>query len=173
MNFVRIETASEEETLLLGRLLGETLRGGELLALRGILGAGKTLFTKGIAEGLGLRDSRCVTSPTFVLIQHYECRALRLHHVDAYRLSGAWDLVSVGVDDLLGPGSVTVIEWPERVPELLEGPHLEVRLEILGSTRRAVELEGRHGFPTPPVEILSEGFEAGKRTLGRGAPRTA
>jgi tRNA threonylcarbamoyladenosine biosynthesis protein TsaE len=133
------------------------------VALSGPLGAGKTLLTKGIAAGLGLRDTRCVTSPTFVLVQHYDCGPLRLHHIDAYRLQGAWDLIEIGIDDLFTRNAVTVIEWPERVGDLLTPPHLRVDIEILGSSTRALTFRARNGFPRVRIEALRKALAGGSK----------
>ncbi|HUU43647.1 MAG TPA: tRNA (adenosine(37)-N6)-threonylcarbamoyltransferase complex ATPase subunit type 1 TsaE [Planctomycetota bacterium] len=124
-----------EETLSLGRRLGERLDAGDVVALTGPLGAGKTMLTKGIALGLGLADVRAVRSPTFVLVSEYEAR-VRLYHVDAYRLSGADELEALGSDEFMFSGGVTVIEWADRVAEALPAQHLRVACKHAGETRR-------------------------------------
>jgi tRNA threonylcarbamoyladenosine biosynthesis protein TsaE len=106
---------SPEETQSLGTRLGNHLRGGEILLLSGQLGAGKTLFVKGIAHALGVPDDE-VTSPSFTLVNHYLGR-LKLYHIDLYRLSeGAQAAYAVDLDELLTDESaVIVIEWAERM----------------------------------------------------------
>jgi tRNA threonylcarbamoyladenosine biosynthesis protein TsaE len=124
----------------LGERLGKLAPGGSVIALRGGLGAGKTTFAKGFARGLGVAAE--VTSPTYTIVSEYEGR-LRLHHIDAYRLSGSEDLYSVGGDDLLAdPGGICLIEWSERIEAALppETAVAELRVEADGS--RLLCLEG-------------------------------
>ncbi len=122
-----IESRSPDETLELARRLGATLQGGEVVALEGDLGSGKTTFTKGLCLGLGVTDSRLVSSPTYVLEHVYEGR-LRIHHYDAYRLQGSEELVGLGFRDHLSPESVLVIEWADRVLDALPVGCLRVDL---------------------------------------------
>jgi tRNA threonylcarbamoyladenosine biosynthesis protein TsaE len=112
-----------------------------VIALRGGLGAGKTVFAKGFARGLGIDDE--VTSPTYTIVSEYEGR-LRLHHVDAYRLSGPEDFDSVGGGDFVrDPGGVCLIEWSERVAPALppETSSVEIKVEDDGSRLLSVEGE--------------------------------
>lgn len=105
---------SPEETMRIGRTLGEQLRGGEVVLLFGPLGAGKTQFVRGVSAGLGL-DPAQVASPSYALIHEYPGR-ITLYHVDLYRLSAA-DLPDLGLEDLYGRRNVVVIEWAERLEE--------------------------------------------------------
>lgn len=109
------ETTSVEQTFNLGNQLGTSLKGGEILLLSGPLGAGKTIFVKGICSALGIAEAE-VTSPSFTLVNPYEGR-LRLYHLDLYRLDeGAGAAHAVDLDDLLADDSaVIVIEWAERM----------------------------------------------------------
>lgn len=132
---MEITTNSTEETVALGKRLGGLLGAGDVVALSGPLGSGKTYLTKGIALGLGVGDSRAVRSPTFILVGEYEGR-LRLYHVDAYRLEGPADLQSLGSDDFLFSGGVTVVEWAERVRDALPAEHLWVECRHAGESRR-------------------------------------
>ncbi len=131
-----IETDSVAATQDLGAALAGLLEPGDVLALRGDLGAGKTAFTQGVARGLGI--ARPVTSPTFILVNEYHAPGgLTLQHVDCYRLANApaemWD---VGLSDLLAGEDLVVIEWAERIPELLPDAHLEVSFLYLDDTHR-------------------------------------
>jgi tRNA threonylcarbamoyladenosine biosynthesis protein TsaE len=118
-------THSPRETLALATRVSSILRAGDVLALSGELGAGKTVFAKGIARGLGVDDE--VVSPTFTLVREYEGR-VPLVHVDVYRLDHIQELHDVGFDELVGGGSVTVVEWGDRIGELLPTERLEVSL---------------------------------------------
>lgn len=120
-------TTSAEETRALGRCVGESLRGGELLLLQGELGVGKTVFVKGLAEGIG--SAAEVTSPTFVLEQIYEGRIV-LIHIDLYR-AGSLDLRDLDIDEALEEGAAVVIEWSEKLPDRYRGDALTISLSYL------------------------------------------
>ena len=105
---------SPEETIALGHTIGRQLKGGEVIAIVGPLGSGKTHLIKGIAMGAGAPDRRDVNSPTFVIINQYEGR-LDIYHIDAYRLDSVADFEMLGFDDLCYPESVVLIEWADKV----------------------------------------------------------
>ena len=127
-----VTTHSEEETTAAGRELAWTLGAGAIVLLSGELGAGKTAFVRGIAEGLGI-DPAEVTSPTFTLVQEYRGGRLPLYHVDLYRLKPA-EVDDLGLDEMTLAG-VTAIEWSDRLPRAFEGA-IAVRIELGdGSTR--------------------------------------
>jgi tRNA threonylcarbamoyladenosine biosynthesis protein TsaE len=128
---------SPEETFAHGRALGETMRGGEVLALDGDLGAGKTQFVKGLAAGLGCADA--VTSPTFTLIHEYTGGRLPLFHFDFYRLENEDEVLRVGLDDYLGAGGVVAIEWAEKFPALLPPGTRWFRFESGDATTRVID----------------------------------
>ncbi len=131
---VIIETVSPEETVELGRRLGEQLERGDVLALVGPLGAGKTQLTRGLALGIGAGER--VTSPTFKLVNEYEGR-IRLFHIDAYRLRDAEDLAALGCDELFdGRDSAAVVEWADRVAAALPAEYLSIEFEITGPASR-------------------------------------
>lgn len=132
------ETTSAEETRGLARRLGEELRPGDVLVLEGELGSGKTCFTKGLAVGLGLDGPEGVTSPTFVLMNRYPTR-VPLFHYDLYRVGGG-ELQTLGFWDHRDEG-VSVIEWGEKASPEQIGPHLRIRFEITGETRRKLHFE--------------------------------
>jgi tRNA threonylcarbamoyladenosine biosynthesis protein TsaE len=125
---------SEAETREAGRALGAEIAPGTIVLLYGDLGAGKTVFVKGLAEGLGL-DPDAVSSPTFTLVQEYRGPAVTLQHVDLYRLSPR-EVEDLALEDLLSPSTVMAIEWAERLPVLPRGAVVDVRLEHDGEGRR-------------------------------------
>jgi len=139
---------SPEETLAIGKRVGELAHAGTLVALIGDLGAGKTHFTKGVASGLGIAP-QAVTSPTFVLMNLLQGR-LRLAHLDLYRLE-AVDLPSLGFYDVRDDG-VVVVEWADKVDEKLLGDHLRVLFEHAGETSRRLVIQARG---EQSAEILS------------------
>ena len=109
---------SVDETREAGRQLAGLLRGGEVLSLEGPLGAGKTTFVKGLAEGLGCRAEE-VSSPTFTLVHEYPDGRLPLVHLDLYRLDSADELAALGFDDLLAGTTIAALEWGDKFPEAL------------------------------------------------------
>ena len=119
-------TATEEETAAVGRALAARLAPGTTVLLFGELGAGKTAFVRGLAEGLGI-DPGAVSSPTFTIVQEYRGPALTLQHVDLYRLSPA-EVADLALDDLLDGPTVMAIEWPERLPGPPPPPVIRVAL---------------------------------------------
>jgi len=131
MNSWTFDSQDPDQTFEYGRELGRaTGADGLIVALVGPLGAGKTVFVKGMAEGLGV-DSRVVSSPTFVIAQQYVVPEGPdfLHHVDLYRLESEDELESIGFYDMLAPGGVVAIEWADRFPEALGRDHLWVEFE--------------------------------------------
>ena len=128
-----IFSAAESDTDALGASLGTELSGGEIVALHGDLGAGKTVFARGLSRGMGVDEPIC--SPTFTVVQEYQGDRYRLYHIDLYRLSGVDDALAFGIEDYLeDEEAVTVIEWSERISELLSGlnvVHVDIQhLEI-------------------------------------------
>ena len=134
----RIESQSAQETAEFGRRLAGVLQPGDVIALTGELGTGKTCLTKGIALGLGITQE--VTSPTFTLIHEYRGGRLLLYHVDLYRLNSAEEVLGIGIEDYLRPEGVTVIEWAEKVEALLPANARRIRLEVTGESSRRIEV---------------------------------
>ncbi|MCG3138960.1 MAG: tRNA threonylcarbamoyladenosine biosynthesis protein TsaE [Phycisphaerae bacterium] len=130
-----VATHCVEETLALGAMLGRCAEPNTLIGLIGPLGAGKTHFVKGVAGGLGIAQSWQVNSPTFVLINEYHGR-LPIFHIDAYRLNSAAELTALGFEEMSRAGSVVIIEWADRVAELLTENCLQITIEPTGETRR-------------------------------------
>ena len=117
-------THSPDETRALGRTLAQALQGGAVVAFTGDLGAGKTAFVSGMAEGLGIEER--VTSPTFTIVNEYEGGRLPLFHFDIYRLGSADELFHIGWEDYLARGGVCAVEWSENVDEALDGDTIRV-----------------------------------------------
>ena len=132
-------TNAPEETEALGEKLGKLLRPGTVLAYLGDLGAGKTAFTRGLARGLGCRET--VTSPTYTIVNEYLGGRLPLFHFDMYRLTSSDDLWDIGWEDYLDRQGVCAVEWSENVPEAMAGA-LTVRIEKLGDTVRRITIDG-------------------------------
>jgi tRNA threonylcarbamoyladenosine biosynthesis protein TsaE len=123
---------SVRETMQAGAALSRCLKPGDIVCLFGGFGAGKTVFTKGLAQGLGI-DPREVVSPSFVLIRLYEKGRLPLAHFDLYRLEKTEDILALGAEEYLYGGGVSVIEWPQHFGALLPEERLEVHIEAVPS----------------------------------------
>ena len=128
-------TVRAEETRALGARLGRWARAGDIVACRGALGAGKTTFIQGFAEGLGVGGDDYVRSPTFALVHTYHGR-LPLYHFDFYRLSSCDEVQDIGFGEYLDAGGVIIIEWANKFPEILPPTRLEVSIRIADSDRR-------------------------------------
>ena len=141
-----LHSGSPEETLEIARSLGAALRPGDVVALYGDLGAGKTLFCKGVGEALGIPPDRIV-SPTFTIVTEH-AGPLTLTHVDVYRLAGAREADEIGMRELLSGDGVCVVEWAEKIRELLPTDCIRVTFTISGADRReiAVAAPDRPGF---------------------------
>jgi len=128
----------EADTEGLGRALGAALDGGGMVALIGPLGAGKTRLVQSIATALGV-DRRTVNSPTFVLVQEYAA-PLPIFHSDTYRLRTVSEFLDLGVDEMFESGGVCLIEWADRVNEVLPADRLQIEIEVTGATTREFRL---------------------------------
>jgi tRNA threonylcarbamoyladenosine biosynthesis protein TsaE len=136
-----------QDTLNLGARLGACLQGGEIILLRGDLGAGKTLLTKGIASGLQGNDP--VVSPSFPLMNIYKAR-LDIVHVDLYRLDSD-EIWGLGLEDFMDKEHVIVVEWADVARSYFRGPIIDVRIEYLNEDTRKISLEG----PVPGEKLNS------------------
>ncbi len=139
---MRVQTKTEEETLVLGNRLARILRFGEVLALLGDLGAGKTVLSRGIARGLGIVEA--VTSPTFTVVQEYPLPTEKggfFFHLDMYRIDDERAALAFGIEDFLfAPDAVTVVEWPERIWGLLKERAFCLALHHLPDGGREIEI---------------------------------
>jgi len=134
---VSIISRSPQATFDLGREFASRLRAGDVVALTGDLGAGKTHFVKGLAAGLGV--SADVTSPTFTLIHEYRGGRVPLYHIDCYRLDAMDDLLTIGIDEYLRSDGVTAIEWADKFAELLPPDARWIRFQVLENDAREIQ----------------------------------
>ena len=148
----------DEATLALGALLAKYLKYGQVIALQGDLGAGKTVISRGVASGLGITEP--VTSPTFTVAQEYRTPDGHwLYHLDMYRIDDEMSAVAFGIEEyLFSPTAITLVEWPERITKLLEGKKTCVTIHITheGDECRAIELPDELG-----KQLLAAGLPDG------------
>lgn len=136
-----IVSNSPDQTIELGRKLGAQLKGGEVLAICGQLGSGKTHLIKGIAAGAGTEDQRIVNSPTFVIVNEYLGR-LDIYHIDAYRLNSVSEFEMIGFDDFCYRRSVVVIEWADKIESALQGiDYIRIELCHAGPSQRKIHIK--------------------------------
>lgn len=122
-----IETMSPEETFLLGKEIGEQAKAGEIYTLNGDLGVGKTVFTQGVAAGLGILEA--VSSPTFTIIQTYDEGRLPFYHFDVYRIGDVEEMEEIGYDDYFFGEGICLIEWAELIEEIIPENRISVTIE--------------------------------------------
>jgi len=137
---VSFASRSPNETVELGRNVAKLLRPGDLIALTGELGTGKTCLTKGIAQGLGVPAEQFVRSASFVLVNKYD-GVYPIWHIDAYRLESPLDFVALGYEELIDSGCIAVIEWAERAGELLPARTIRIALEHIAPTERQLRID--------------------------------
>ena len=135
---ITFTTTSAKETVELGKKIGSFLKKGDIIAMQGTLGAGKTTITKGIAQALGINET--ITSPTFCLISEYEGK-MPLYHMDVYRLDGAEDFANLGTEDMLYGEGVSIIEWSEKIMEELPHKTIILKLEPHDDGARTITIE--------------------------------
>ena len=134
-----IKTNSTEETEALGKKIGNALKKGDVVSLRGSLGAGKTVIAKGIARSLGIDEA--IVSPTFTLVQEYDGRE-KLYHLDIYRLSGEDEFESMGGEEFLYPDGISLIEWSEKIDSMLPDGTIYIDITINDDLSRSVDIRG-------------------------------
>ena len=136
------ETNAPEETFAFGKMLGEQAKPGEVICLNGDLGVGKTVFTKGFAEGLGITEP--VNSPTFTIVQQYDSGRMPLYHFDAYRIEDPSEMDYLGFDEYFFGNGVCLIEWPSVIEEYLPNDMIRVTISKnldKGLNYRLIEVE--------------------------------
>jgi tRNA threonylcarbamoyladenosine biosynthesis protein TsaE len=140
--FVDFIVDSVEETLELGKKIGELANPGDIICLIGDLGTGKTHITKGIAEGLGIKEN--ITSPTFTIVNEYSGR-LKLNHFDVYRVNDPDEIYAIGFDEYIFSESISIIEWANYIEELIPKEYIRIiinKLPAQGENYRKISIEG-------------------------------
>jgi len=153
-----IESHTAAQTKKLGRLIGQFLKPGSLVALSGELGSGKTQFIKGLASGLGVDRSYHVSSPSFVLVNEYPGR-IPLYHLDLYRLSEGKDLEEIGLEEYFYGNGVTAIEWAEKAALLLPPQHIWIEIRWIGSNSRQLIIKAFGKYNVQIIETLRKEVE--------------
>jgi tRNA threonylcarbamoyladenosine biosynthesis protein TsaE len=156
MEPVTYSAPDESATARLGRALAAALRPGDVVALNGNLGVGKTRLVQAVAEALGYSD-QLVNSPTFILIQEYD-GPLPLYHVDAYRLKDSDEFLDIGGDEVLHGDRATLIEWADRIADVLPRDHLRIDITATGETSRQFVLSAGGRRSTELLQALQELF---------------
>ena len=140
-----------KETFLIGKIIGQTLMGKDVVALVGDLGTGKTCLTQGIARGLGVPDEYQITSPSFTLINEYQGRVM-LYHFDLYRISRAREIDDMGYEEYLFGEGVSVVEWADRVEDILPDDALFVSINYTDEEERNIIISGEK----KKIAVISE-----------------
>lgn len=136
---VKLSSDSPDKTYTWGTVLGALLNRGDVVALVGELGAGKTTLTQGIVRGLGVAEDRYIGSPTFTLINEYEGR-VPVYHLDFYRIEFPSEVVQLGLEEYLEGDGVAIIEWADKIEALLPEEHMMVRLAYVDYSVRTLEI---------------------------------
>jgi tRNA threonylcarbamoyladenosine biosynthesis protein TsaE len=132
------DTSSAEQTIEVGRRLAAFLQPGDVVCLHGDLGAGKTHFTKGLAGVFGVKPEH-VSSPTYALVQEYQGLDVTIFHIDAYRLNSVDEALDIGLDEIFYGKGICVVEWPERVSELIPEQRWKVEITHKGDNQRRIK----------------------------------
>lgn len=160
-----VETSDSHQTEALGAELAAALSAGDVVLVRGDLGAGKTTFVRGAARALGVTDP--VTSPTFSIGHRYRGREVTVSHLDLYRLAGLHEEEPELLDDYLGPSRIAFVEWPEQTSPELRDARVSVTLTHLGGERRRVELCERHEPTFPRGSRPGDAGELASNAVGK------
>jgi len=135
---MKIISNSVNETVKLGQVIARNLKPGDIICLFGQLGSGKTVFTKGIAQGMGIKKNM-VSSPSFVLLRQHTKGRLPLYHFDLYRLKDLGDILGLGYEEYLYDKGVTIVEWADRLKYLLPQEYLKIKLSLKKDSQRLLE----------------------------------
>jgi len=138
---VEIASESAEQSFALGMAVGKEAGEGDVFALSGELGAGKTCFTGGLARGIGVNENYAITSPTFTLINEYPGRC-RFYHFDVYRLNEIDELVDLGYDEYMSAKGVIAIEWAEKIKNALPEDTISVNFTYIDENKRIIRISG-------------------------------
>ena len=152
---MKIISQSVKETLNLGRLIAGHLGAGDIICLKGELGSGKTVFTKGLAEGLGVNKAK-VTSSSFILIRRHLEGKIPLYHFDLYRLKEPGDIAAVGYEEYFYDEGVVVIEWAQNLDYLMPKEHLMVELSYRGENKRMLKFSATAARYKKLLKVLNE-----------------
>lgn len=144
---LEIETHSSEDTIARGREIGARLAAPLLILLSGDLGAGKTTFTKGLASGFGAASEEEITSPTFTLVHRYSGARVPVYHVDLYRIEGARDLHTLGLEDVFAETAIVIVEWPDRLKMHHDWAVVRVHLEHVADDARKIIIDAPFQLP--------------------------
>ena len=139
---IEIISESAEQTWEIARFIGGKLRKGDVLALLGELGSGKTCFTGGLARGLGVDEKYQITSPTFTLINEYPARC-KLYHFDVYRLNGYSEFEDLGYEEYFCGDGIVVIEWAEKIAQILPADTFFISFKYLDENKRRIVIKGQ------------------------------
>jgi tRNA threonylcarbamoyladenosine biosynthesis protein TsaE len=142
MNKVVFQSRNTSDTIRLGRSIGSRLRPGDVVALVGELGAGKTQFIKGLAAGAGVGKPTYVSSPSFTLINEYPGK-VPFYHIDLFRLESQKEAEGLGLEDYLHGGGITAIEWADKIPSLLPREMLSIHIVYTGRNTRSIKMTGK------------------------------
>ncbi len=155
MSAITIVSNGVKDTLGIGKLIAKNLRKGDIVCLFGQLGSGKTVLTKGIAQGLGIKKNR-VISPSFVLIREHKSGRLLLYHFDLYRLKDPKDIMAIGYEEYLYDDGVSVIEWADRLKYLLPREFLKIELFLKPDSKRRLKFTAFGRRYKELLEIIHE-----------------
>ena len=134
------QTHCPEETQTIGQNIGETLKNGDVVALIGDLGAGKTCLTQGIARGIGIASHEVVNSPSYTLINEY-AGEIPIYHIDLYRLQHHGEIVDLGLEEYLEGNGICIIEWADRMTNLLPTNRIQITITWVDESTRRIELQ--------------------------------
>jgi len=157
---VVIETKSASETVQIGKKIGSRLLSGDVVALVGELGAGKTQFIKGLAAGAGVGKPTYISSPSFTLINEYAGR-IPFYHIDLFRLRTEKEAEELGLEEYFQGRGITAIEWADKIPSLLPKEILWIHIHYTGKNSRSLEILGKGKHYEELIKIISSEFGVG------------